>query len=374
MATEEPGLIKIVFDYPFHLGLPSVYVPVALDEEEHIALVKVRGREGVQIYDKTKLLRRAENNDVVLEDIPEAAESRNMQVVGTGENDQPAFHYVVGDFGKASYPWHYTTVEVVFSVSDVNSAWSHPKNAEFVNKMTREFFNKLLLAYRHVSGEIFNKYLSEANDLSMSRRIYISPYTEEENRVATLDLLTPAKVEARVFRPFPMRGAQSTEDDIPLVQANIASPLSMNAQKKEIPPEKVVELMRASANVQKVTIFNEVFLSAMERLGMDKDYRMAIIEMDTAVEMTVMHYLFRFLSKAGKKPDEIAELFDEENQAARDLREKGYLTVTNRIRRLEDFINTERTKKGQPVLNIFSTQEFKNWKVDVRKKRNLSCV
>ena len=99
---------------------------------------------------------------------------------------------------------------------------------------------------------------------------------------------------------------------------------------------------------------------------------MAIVEMDTAVEMTVMHYLFQFLTKAGKKLEEIAELFNEDNRSARDLHEKGYLTTNNRIKRLEEFINEERSKKGQPTLSVFSTQEYKDWKTDVRKKRNLS--
>ena len=32
-TIEVPGVLKVIFDYPFDLGLPSMFFPVALEKE-----------------------------------------------------------------------------------------------------------------------------------------------------------------------------------------------------------------------------------------------------------------------------------------------------------------------------------------------------
>jgi len=47
-----------------------------------------------------------------------------------------------------------------------------------------------------------------------------------------------------------------------------------------------------------------------------------------------------------------------------------YLTTNSKIRRLEENINALRPKKQLPPIKLHDTDEYKNWKALVRKKRN----
>ena len=373
-TREHPGFIKVVFDYPFHLGLPRAYFPVRIKEEDVFGLIKIEPREGVQVYDKKKVLREDKiegKKQIILQDIQDP-DNTTMEMVGTGENGYPLFHYVAGRSGRASYPWHYCQVEVIFPVNDVYSAWLTPKNSDFIGVTTAKLFNKLLVHYRNVSNDVLNKLQAEDNDLSFYTTLYISEFSSEEKRQSTIVLLQPNKVKKRTFVPFPMQGSVASKNSVPLVKASIAAPLMTNTQKKEMEPEKIVAFIQGSGGIYDVKIFNQILLAGLERIVMDKDYRIAITEFDTAVEMAVMYYLIIFLIKGGKNNEEINDLFDETLQTSRDMGPNGYLSTRNRMTRLSEFFGNYRLAKSLKSIDIFDTDEYRNWIKDVRKKRNES--
>jgi len=372
---ERPGFVKVVFDYPFHLGLPDAYFPVAIKEEDLYALIKIEPREGAQIYDKGKVLRDEEmggKRQIGLKDT-EDPDKRTMEIVATGENNQPLFHYVAGRNGRALYPWHYCQVEVIFPVNDIYSAWSLPKNSDFIGTMTARLFNRLLVHYRHASNDVHNKLQSEDNDLSFYTTIYISEFSQSEKEQSTVLLLRPSEMEKRTFVPFPMQGDATSPEIVPLVKASVAAPLMTNAYKKEMAPEKTVTFMHGSGGMYEVKIFNEILLAGLERIAMDKDYRVAITEFDTAVEMAVMYYLITLLIKEGKTDQEISQLLDETLKSSRDLaaQGKGYLSTGQRISRLGELFDKYRAEKNLPRTSLFSA-EHATWNTEVRKKRNAS--
>lgn len=365
---EKPGFVKIVFDYPFDLGLPNVYFPVIVREEDLVSLIKVERREGVIIYDKGKVLRDEEvdgKRKIHLKDISSQLDP-TTEVVATGKNGHPVFHYEAGRSGKTSYPWNYCEVSVVFPINDVYSAWSRRDNHEFINGMTIKLFNRLLVYYRHVSNDVHNKLQAADDDLSFYTTIYISEFTSEEQKMPTLALLLPNLIEKREFKPFPMHGAST---GVPLVKASISAPLMLNGLKQEMSPEQVQAFAYGSGGAYEVHIFNEILLAALERHAMDKDYRMTITEFDTAVEMTVMYYLIYFLIREGKNRQEVLDLFDDTIKASRDL-PNGYLTTRQRMKRLNELFNKYREARNMSPVDIVNSEEFRNWNNDVRKKRN----
>jgi hypothetical protein len=373
---EKPGLVKIVFDYPFHLGLQDFYYPVKIDNGKEIGMIKLESREGVQILDKNQLLRKIteerKNKGPKLESLNKV--EKRVEIVGYGENDHPLFFYEAGEYGKAVYPWFYSRVEIIFPVNHVYAAWTNPKNSQYIINLSNKFFNRLLDSYRHISNDIYNKYLSsEKNDFVQYRAIYISEYTEEEKQGSIIDILKPEYLEKRKFIPFPMRDNQSSPEDFPLVQASISSPLMMNAKKPKIDNQKMLNLLIGKGGLIKgPEVHNKALLTGLERLGFDKDYRMAIVEFDTAVEICVSNYIFIILLTYKKmKEEEIEELFDETRPKAKDLRRKGegYLTTMSRITRLEELF----TQLSGNKFNIRNTKEFNDWYLLTRKKRN-QCV
>lgn len=369
-----PGFIKVVFDYPYSLGVPSTFYPSAMKAENLFSLIKVETREGVQIYDKGKILRDNESDGkgVVVSEKKDSSRI-NSEIVGTALNGNPAFHHVVGRDGLSEYPWYFCEVQVLFPVNDVYSAWSNAENQEFILKTTAKLFNRFLLHYRHVSNDVHNRLLGENGDLTFYTKIYISNLSAEERGVPTLSLLSPQKIEERVFVPYPMLGDNTPQDTVPLVRAKMTSPMMNNGEKELIKPEIAALLIKGSGGVYDIKIFNEVLLSGLERFAMDDDYRVAIIEFDTAVEMAVMYYLHLLLKKEGMTQQQIEDLFDDTNEQSQDMerKRKGYLSTGSRIKRLNELNTKYLGIKNMPLESIYGSK-YNEWQSDVRKKRNAS--
>lgn len=374
-VIEKPGFIKIIFDYPFHLGVPDALFPIRLDDDEDedkIALIGIIAREGVQTFDKGKLIRNRPiegKTDIKLEDT--GSETKGTELCGFGEDNQPVFYVIASRHGKSIYPWFFSEIEIIFPVNHIYAAWSDPVNSKYVNDLSVQFFNKFLLAYRNTSQDVFNKFLSKSENFISYKALYISEFNKEEKKKPSAELLLPHLVKKRTFKPYPIR-ADMKETDIPLIQAKIYSPFMTNIKRKMIKPEQIKPLIRGGVGIHSIQIFNQILLSGMERYAMDKDYRMAILEFDTAVEMAVIFFLVATLVKLGKSDQEIAKLVDEENSDARELQKKGqgYLTTYSKIKRLDEHFTELRKKQKLSEISIFKSQERNDWNLLVRKKRN----
>jgi len=371
-VIEKPGFIKIIFDYPFHLGVSDALFPIRLDDDkDKIALIEIIAREGVQTFDKGKLIRNRPiegKTDIKLEDT--GSETKGTEICGFGEDNQPVFYVIASRHGKSIYPWFFSEIEIIFPVNHIYAAWSDPVNSKYINDLSVQFFNKFLLVYRNASQDVFNKFLSKSENLISYKALYISEFDKEEKKKPSPELLLPSLVKKRTFKPYPIR-TDMKKTDIPLIQAKTCSPLMTNI-KKTIKPEQMESLIRDGMGVHNIKIFDQILLSGMERYAMDKDYRMAILEFDTAVEMAVMFFLVEALVKLGKSDQEIAKLFDEENRDAKELQKKGqgYLTTHSKIKRLDKHFTELRKKQELSETSIFKSQKRNDWNLLVRKKRN----
>ena len=364
---EIPGLVKIVFDYPFDIGIPPMFFPVVVNGFEEIGAIRVTRFEGVQTFDKGRVLREEISGTekkivkVELSDIPKAA----PEIVGFGEENIPAFHHVISEKGASSFPWFYSRVEVVFCINDIKSAWATPQNSNFITEMVIKLFNQFLLVYRDVSVDVHNKPLSKEENIALYKELYTSELSEDEKLLNPIQLLSNEFIDKKTFKPF-----FNNPSPFPLVHGSISTPLKNNIKKKEIGEEQALAFLQKAATPASIPVFNQVLLSSMERLIMDNDPRMTIVDLDTAVEMTVAHYLFLLLGKEGKTFEEIVDLFDDEVEASWKLGKSGYLTTVNRINRLEELFNKKLTSKGSPEIRIKDTEEYKNWHKLVRRRRN----
>jgi hypothetical protein len=371
--VEKPGFIKIIFDYPFHLGVPNAFFPIRLDDDKNkIALIGITTREGMQTFDKGKLIR---NNpiegktDLKFEDA--GLETKGVELCGFGEDNQPLFYVIASKHGKSIYPWFFSEVEIIFPVNHIYTAWSDSTNSRHINDLSMQFFNKFLLAYRNASQDVFNKFLSESEDFASYKTLYISEFSEEEKKKSYDKLILPDLIRKRSFKPYPMK-TDMKETDIPLIETKICPLFMTNAKKKMIKPEQIEPLIMGGAGVFGIQIFNQILLSGMERYAMDKDYRIAILEFDTAVEVAVMFFLVTTLIKLGKSDLEINKLFDEEDKDARELQRKrrGYLTTHSKIKRLDEHFSKLRGERKLSNINIYKSSECNDWNLLVRKKRN----
>ena len=369
---EVPGLVKVVFDYPFDIGLMDMYFPVAVTGQGDTGMVKITRLEGIQTFDKGKVLRE-DNSDnkkkIIKLELPDDQKNK-PELVGFAEENIPAFHHVIGDRGMSSYPWFYCKVEIIFPINDIKSAWSNPQNQDFINDIVIKLFNKFILVYRDVTTDIYNKYLTKEENIALYKELYISEFSEEEKSLPTNKILSNNFLTNRNFSPFLNFPNNAGPNPFPLVQGSITTPLKNNVKKKEVEQGQAMAFLHKVVMPASIPVFNQVLLSSMERLVMDNDPRMTIVDLDTAVEITIAHYLFGFLLEEGKTLNEIVDLFDDEIEASWKLREKGYLTTMNRLARLEEFFNKKFLASSKPSITIKNTQEYKDWNKLVRKRRN----
>lgn len=371
---KKPGLVKFVFDYPFNIGLSSdFYYMVRLsDVEDAIALVKTSDKEGIQVYNKGLVQRdRGAGKDPVLEEIKGNAKTTQLTAVFEGGS---VLHVVAGEVGRVTHPWFFSEIQIIFAVEDVYAVLGNSESSIEALRLVYKFFNKFLLAYRHSSGEIRNRFLTEENDISLYMLLYISEFSEEEKKMGSIDILAkmPIKetMDNRKFYPYPMRGDATQEDDIPLIKGRHISLTMTDAKKPKITVEQLKSFMQASGGFYEVSPYRSMLLSGLERIGLDTDYNASIINFDTAVEMTIAFFITKMLKEEGMSAEAIEDLFDETIANSRALRPKDYLTTESRVSRFEESLNKMRTGKQLAKIKIRDTEEYKKWKSDVRVKRN----
>ena len=120
---DTPGLVKIVFDYSFDIGLMDMYFPVVVTSIEDMGMVKITRLEGVQTYDKGKVLREDKSNGkkkIVKIELPDDKKDK-PEIVGFEKENIPAFHHVIGEKGVSSYP-----IRSICATCLVYQEWSKP--------------------------------------------------------------------------------------------------------------------------------------------------------------------------------------------------------------------------------------------------------
>lgn len=363
MNEIKPGLVKFVFDYPFHLGLDSgfYYFVKLADVKDAIALIKVTDKEGIQTFDKG-FVQRAEKelSDPVLQPVLGNARSSKINAV----LNNGVVHVVASEVGKVIYPWFFTEIQVIFAVEDVYSTIANPTNSLEITRLVYKFFNHFLTAYRHVSSDIRNRLLLEEDDITLYKLLYVSEFTEEEKNKSALEILAklPVKenMDRRKFLPYPINGPASKEDDIPLIVGRYVSPLKTDAKKPLMSPVQLQSFLEGAAGNYRVEAYRTMLLSGLERLVLDTDFRNAVISFDTGVDMTVHFFLSKVFKLEGKTDSEIEAL----------IQQSPYLTTERRIKRLEENLNKIRSLKNLTPIDIKSSPEYEAWRLNTRIVRN----
>lgn len=371
MSQPKPGLLRFVFDYPYHIGVPAGSYLVRL-KADAIGVIKISGREGIQSYDKSLNQRpRLEDNEEP-ELIAVEGDQRSGRVIMT-TNNGAAIYTIAGEKGKSIYPWYFSSVEIIFAVNDVYASIETESNAIEARRLMQGFFNKFLHCYRHSSADTFTRILSEESDLSLYVLLYINEFSDEEIKGGFLgDVLTNfEKLDSRKFKPYPVQGVRGKEDIVPIIEGRHTSPFtSTDIKKSIIDGGKLNNIKNNCYALDEMPSYRKMFLSGLEKIALDSDYKSAIINFDTAVEMAVASIITEALRRKGKTEQEIEDLFDESVSASYQLQDKGYLTTMRRMKRLEEAINEVRDQNGMANLVLKNTIEYKDWDEKVRKKRN----
>lgn len=370
MPELKHGLLKFVFDYPYHIGVPDGEYVIRLRDGSP-GVVRIFGKEGIQSYDKSLNQRPCPEGSEEPELIEVEGNSKNAQIIVTTNNDA-AVYTVAGEKGKVTYPWYFSSVEVIFSVNNIYGSIATPSNQEEAYRFMREFFNKFLYSYRHASADVFTRILNKESDILLYILLYVNEFSDQEQADGSLSdvLINLEKLNSREFKPYPMQGPSTSPEIIPLVSGRYSSYTSTDLKKPILSVEKIPLLKGNCVSLDEMPAYRKMLLSGLEKIALDDDYNSAIINFDTVVEMTAASIISEALKRGGKTEQEIEDLFDESIPASYQLRDQGYLTTMKRMTRLEEFINESNTQKSLSTLVMKDAQEFKDWNEKVRRKRN----
>lgn len=378
--VDKPGVVKVVFDYPFQIGVPNeVYIPVTIPYKDGTAsaMLRVYKHEGSIVFDKNTQLRKIGKEPkykVILKEInpkrlaekikgiKHTALERKGQpaLCGYGENDTLLFYHRPTDLGLSAFPWFYTRVEVFFQVEDLRTVLSRNENQEDYTDVVGSFFNKFLDMYRDTTGDVKNLYVNKENDPTLYWTLFTAELSKHENLPYPLQLL-PDAIEKLEFKPFYSKMGQGS-----VVKASYVAPYYFNAASKDISDNDVLRLMKVSASPSDLAMFNQVLLSGIEQVTMHSNYRVALVQFDTAVDVVVRFYLFSFLKKKGLSNDDATKLLDGEKPVSNTTEdERDYQSTKRRMKKLEAFI-----KESNSSFDLFNSTEYKTWDSDCRKIRN----
>lgn len=104
-----------------------------------------------------------------------------------------------------------------------------------------------------------------------------------------------------------------------------------------------------------------MLLSGLERISLSADYQAAIVDFDTAVDMTVSFYLRKFLKDDGKNDQKITDLFED--------CKSEYSTTNKRVTQLEKSLLANKLATNKEGF-LKESNECKNWRDIARKRRN----
>lgn len=359
MDNKTPGIIKFIFDYPFDLGVPSdLHHPVAFFPQKDVALVKISRKEGIQSFDKRYVQREKAGESSFLEDLHFSDKTASIKfVLENGGVTQT----VAGEGGHVIYPWFFSEVEIIFVVDDIFFLHNDSACDDVFNRMY-SFFNKFLSAYRQI-GSVRNRFLSIDDDFSLYTLCYISEFFETEKSNPTESLFKLQK-EKREFIPYPMRGDKSQKDDIPLFRGRYASVSKTDIKEPIIDTSKYESFLKCLSGPE-IRSYRKMLLSGLERISLSTDYQAAIVDFDTAVDMTASFYLRKNLKDSGKSEQEIKDLFDE---SIKESRKSGYTTTSKRISGLAEFLCAASLINDKK--DFLESEQHKKWRDIARKRRN----
>lgn len=360
MNKKTPGLVKFVFDYPFDLGISSdFYYPVTLFPQKDVALVKIFAKEGTQSFDKRYIQKEKVGESPFLEKLQFSDKNTSVKVV---LENGGVMQTVAGEGGYVIYPWFFSEVEVIFSVDDIFILSNDHTGNDTVNRMY-SFFNKFLSAYRQISGDTINRSLSINDDFSLYTLCYISEFSETEKNNPAENLFKLQK-EQREFAPYPMRGSESQKDDIPFFRGRYASVSKTDIKKPTINIEKYESFYKCLSGFD-IAPYRRMLLSGLERISLSADYQAAIVDFDTAVDMTASFYLRKYIKDSGKSDQEIKDLFDE---SIEESRKSGYTTTNKRISGLVEYLYAKGLISDKK--DFLESEQRKKWRDIARKRRN----
>jgi hypothetical protein len=345
-----PGFIAVIFDVPFPISVPDDNY-VTYDPNKGIAVVTVSAKNGTRAFFRTGQITGAggfQNQQQHLLNAPRPRQNRNYVMASRLPNGQevPTLNVNTGHDGGYIEAKYFSEVTVTYLADDLNSI----ADQSVVFRRACEILNPFLDKYRAINQNY------RIAPVSMERNFYFAQVhtsaLEVSERTLDVNALFATLEAGRNFNLELGRGASN------VVRVNSYELLGPRGQI----PDAFIPTFKAFIREQyALPLSYALILESVADLQRSRDYRLAIVHAETAVEVHGVQLLTKLMLHYGRAQADI----DQTLEADRD-----YWGVKNKLRRLDDW--TERYCRDNSLRYeaFVGSTAYGTWDSDLYAKRN----
>lgn len=345
-----PGFVAVFFDIPFPLPIPNGAYR-AYDPEKGVACVQVSLKEGSRAFFRNRPI----VGPTSFGELRAAAEGQQRPregrsylqtcVLKTGQQKATLNIHSGADGGFAECKY-YSEVCVTFLADDLGIIGDESQALSRACEILNPFLDKYRLLnedYRvsHVSRERNYYFATCHTSLLKKDELGLNP-------AQLFDLLQ----KPRTFFSELGRGASNILRTNSYELLGPRSPMTGNL------------LTYFQAFVQeehKMLLSYDLVLDAVRHLQKSRDYRLVIVQAETACEVHVRHLLLKLMVDSGKSEADARTTLEND---------QDYWGVKKKIRQLDDWTNSYCTKNSLAFAPFVGSGLYGRWESDLYRKRN----
>jgi hypothetical protein len=349
-GPQVPGFIAVFFDIPFPISIPNgTYL--AYDPLKEMAAVTVALREGSRAFFRNRPITGPTSFEELTRAWQEPARPRGtrsyLAVCRLNDGrDKATLNVTSGVDGGYAECKYFTEVCVTYLDDDLNSIGQQ----DLVLRRACEILNPFLDKYRLLNEDY------RISRVSQERNYYFavchtSPLEPNESGLSTRELFERLQ-EPRTFRAELGQGA-----------ANI---LRTNSFELLGPRSPIVGgMLEFFSDFIKgdyqIPLSYELMLDGLQYLQRFREYRLAIVHAETAVEVHVRDLLARIMSHCGMTSAQAENSIENG---------RDFWGVKNKVRRLDEWTDRYCTDNGHAYTPFVGSTLFQRWETDLYGRRN----
>ena len=345
-----PGFISVIFDVPFPISVPDDHY-TTYDPQKGIAVVTVSPKNGTRAFFRTGRITGPgafQNQQQELLGPPCPRENRNYAMASKLTNGSQILTLNVNTGNDGGYieAKYFSEVTVTYLADDINSI----ADQNTVFRRACEILNPFLDKYRAINQDY------RISLVSMERNFYFaqchtSPLEANERGLNVNALFATLQVGRR----FNLQLGHGAANILRVNSYELLGPRSpitgalLQTFRAFIKEDYVLPLSYA------------LILEALAYLQRIRDYRLAIVHAETAVEVHGVYVLTKLMIHYGQTQVEIEQTLENDRR---------YWGVKDKLRRLDDWTQRYCRDNGHAYQAFVGSGAFNAWESDLYTKRN----
>lgn len=362
-TKSEPGLINIIFNYPYKLTLPPTSYPINSDNK--IGVVRIKHEKGVLIFDKGKTTRDTQGKNK-LKLMHRRVNTGEMKFVLEGGSCS----YCDFDlYGKMYFPQSFTNIQVIFPINDLRANPAHPENTKTIHDLAEKFFKRFLFVYMYVAGDFTIRY---GEKFSLPKQEWIKVYKLNDKEIKKWERdenwIVGLMLKCNKFEEHP--GYKKYGG---LISQNIESLDYGNAEKKNCTQDVFKKAFFTMATNQYIQNYYEFLFSSIRKAHMDKNYHLALVDLATAVEVALSdNYGFLYFSSNYNTGSLDDSTFDKKiDKFSRLPLKEDVKMIKSRINTYDNLRIEFEKKIGNSYEKLYGNSDLEDWHKNVWNIRHL---